>query len=195
MKKTLLLLAALLLVASCGSKNKQSNVDPVQQAVIQALLAEDEKLESVLFDSFEKVDSSTFADELLRRKKTFALRARQDELLYNQYLKEGKPKNAQLRSESLRKDKEVSRGLDSLGASLGSRINDIAFYDYVFTGRGIGEGYTVVFNYVHASVTPDCRVLAIRRKKTDLHKTTGKAIPGYEALIKGIPEEEEEEAR
>ena len=191
MKKTLLILAVLLAAVSCGNKNKKkSQTDPVQLAVIQALLAEDPKLETVLFDSFEKDDSSTFADEILRRRKTFALRERQNELLYNQYTRENKPKTAQKHFEDLQKDRKVSRGLDSISTALGNRINDIAFYDYVFTGRGIGEGYTVVFNYVYASVTPDGRVLSIRRKKSDLYKTTGKAVPGYEALIKGVPDAE-----
>ena len=191
MKKTLLLLAVLFAAVSCGGK-KAPEADPVRDAIAASLMESDPQLSDVRFESLSKIDSSTFAEELERRISTFEMRRQQDERLYGNYARSGKPKNAQLRYDSLQKDKLVLAGLDSLGKALGARLNDVAFYEYVFTGRGTGENYTVLYEEVYAAVTPDLRVLAVSKKKGDLLKTTGRAVPGYEALIKRVPEIGEE---
>ncbi len=191
MKKFLLLLAVAFAAVSCGGK-KAPEANPVRDAVVAALLESDPQLRDVAVETFAKVDSSTFAEELARRVSTFEMRRQQDERLYGQYARSGKPKNAQLRYDSLQKDKLVLAGLDSLGKALGARLDDVAFYEYVFTGRGTGENYTVIFDEVYAAVTPDLRVLSVSKKKADLRKTTGRAVPGYEALIKRVPDVGEE---
>lgn len=191
MKKILLLAAVLCAAAACGGR-KAPEADPVRDAIVASLLESDPQLREVRFETLSKVDSSTVSEELARRVSTFEIRRDQDERLYSQYARSGKPKNAQLRYDSLQKDKLVLAGLDSLGEALGARLGEVAFYEYVFTGRGTGENYTVIFDEVYAAVTPDLRVLAVSKKKADLRKTTGRAVPGYEALLRRVPDIEEE---
>lgn len=190
MKRFLIILAACAALASCGGSPKVS--DPIQDALearIKALTTEDAK---VTFFKFEKVDSTTYAQELAHRKGQFELRLKQNEKFYEEYKAKNMSNNMAKKAAAIEGDKRVLAGFEALEAAIADKMESVAYYDYCFSGKAVSkEAGETDFNEYYASITPDGEVLSIEPSTKGLHKSLGRVIPGYTELVKGGEEEEE----
>lgn len=190
MKKSIFILASLLMVAACGTKT----ADPVHEAIKAEISGNmPQKFTDVKIYTVEKIDSTTFRQELDRRKTLFETRRAADEKLILKYNSEGKQKNAALKTESYKKDVFILRDLDSLEVSLADILDDVAYYDYVFSAQASGPDGKMEFRDSYAAITPDMQVIGLTAQKKDLHKGLGKVIPGYLEIVKGEEESPAEE--
>lgn len=110
----------------------------------------------------------------------------------NQYISAGKPKNAAVKEESMKKDITIIQCLDSLAITIGDQLDDIAYYDYKFSAMAKSQSSSMEFRDSYAAITPDFEVIGMTAKERDLHKGLGKVIPGYLEILKGESEEGEE---
>ncbi|MBR3012450.1 MAG: hypothetical protein IKH60_03900 [Bacteroidales bacterium] len=189
MHKFLVFAASLLLLASCGGKT----ADPVHEAIKGEILGNmDRQFSDVSINKVEKIDSTTFRTELERRKKVFMTKRDADSELLIKYMTEGKRRNAEIKSESYRKDLLILNGLDSLESAIAGILDDIAYYDYRFSADAKGQDVNMQFRDAYISITPDGRVISMTADRRDLHKSAGRVIPGYYELVKGAGEDEEE---
>ena len=62
-------------------------------------------------------------------------------------------------------------------------MDEIADYDYVFSGRAETDSQATDFADAYASLTPNLKVIALTSERKDLHKSGGRAIPGYVQLF------------
>ena len=187
MKSSILIAASLLLLVSCGG----GTPDPVREAIKGEIMGNmSQQFTDVYVNSFEKVDSTTFRTELERRKTVFTTKRDADSDLLIKYMSEGKKKNAELKSESYRKDLLILQGIDSLEVALAGILDDIAYYDYKFSADAKGDGMKMQFRNAYISITPDGRVISMTSERRDLHKSTGRVIPGYVELVKGAGEDD-----
>ena len=185
MKKSIILAAALVLV-SCGQKQS----DPVQDA-IELYIFENmpEMYTQVTFNTLEKVDSTTFREEFEHRKKAFEARLESDEKFILKYTLEKKQKNVALKTLSYKKTLRIIQALDSLEKASAGIMDDVAYYDYKFSATAKGQNARMDFEDTYATVTPDLRVMSMTTDIRDLHKSLGRAIPGYLDIVKGDEEE------
>lgn len=189
MRRFIFIAASLLLLASCGGKA----VDPVHEAIKGEIMGNmEQQFSDVSIIKVEKIDSTTFRTELDRRKNAFALKRDADSNLLIKYMTEGKKRNAELKTESYRKDLLILQGLDSLEVALAAILDDIAYYDYRFSADAKGEGMNMQFRNAYISITPDGRVISMTSERSDLHKGAGRVIPGYLDLVKGAGEDDED---
>lgn len=190
MKKHLLVIASVLMAAACGTRTP----DPVHEAIKAEISGNmPQKFTDVKIYTVEKIDSTTFRQELDRRKTLFETRRAADEKLILKYNSEGKQKNAALKTESYKKDVFILRDLDSLEVSLADILDDVAYYDYVFSAQASGPDGKMEFRDSYAAITPDMQVIGLTAQKKDLHKGLGKVIPGYLEIVKGEEEAPAEE--
>ena len=188
MKKFALFAALLPLLASCGS----GTPDPVHEAIKGEIMGNmAQEFSSVSIHSVEKIDSTTFRQELDRRKKAFTTKRDADSDFLLKYMTEGKKRNASLKSESYKRDLVILQGLDSLEAAHAAILDDIAYYDYRFSAEAKGEGLKMQFRDAYISITPDGRVISMTAERRDLHKSAGRVIPGYLELVKGSDDDDE----
>ena len=142
--------------------------------------------------SIQKIDSTTFRTEFERREHVFQRKMEEETVLYGSYTMQRMPKNAARHWDAIQRTEQAMKGLDSLRTVLEGRLDEIAYYDYVFSGQSvIGEEVT---NYLgaFASMTPELEVIALCSERRDLHKSGGHAIPGYLQMLRRAGEEEEE---
>jgi len=174
-------IAAAVLLASCAGQQ----TDPVEEALRQEICFNmPQAFNNVSFATIELVDSTTFGQELDKRVKLFELKAKVEAEYAESYLAQGKRKNAEVKTESVKYCQEVLAALDSLRGALGSRIDDVAYYDYVFSARAAGKDGNMEFNQSWASITPSYEVIGLASKQADVHKGLGKVIPGYLDIVK-----------
>lgn len=189
MKRALLFAAALALLASCSVKP----ADPVEEAIISEIMDNmAEGFTSVKIYKVEKIDSTTFGQELERRHHLFEVKKEVDEKAMNKYVAAGKPKNAAIKEESMKKDMMIMQCLDSLAITIEDILDDVAYYDYKFSAQAKSQNSTMEFRDSYAAITPDFEVIGMTAKEKDLHKGLGKVIPGYLEILKGESEEGEE---
>ena len=187
MKKFILFAALLPLLASCGA----GAPDPVREAIKGEIMGNmSQEFSSVVINSVEKIDSTTFRQELDRRKKAFTTKRDADSDFLIKYMTEGKKRNASIKSDAYRKDLAVLQGLDSLEAVHAAILDDVAYYDYRFNAEAKGQGLKMQFRDAYISITPDGRVISMTAERRDLHKGAGRVIPGYLDLVKGSDEDE-----
>ena len=183
MKKILFFTVSLALLAgavlSCGPKQ----ADPMEQALAEKIQQAVGGEAKVKVYSMEVVDSTTFRTELERKFKIFNLKIEQNRKFYETYLKEGKPKNAELKSKAIRKDQEILKGLEAIQERLGERLDEVAYYDYKFTASAVLKSGRENYNDYFCAITPDGRVLGISSDQNAIHKGTSSVIPGYKALL------------
>ena len=188
MKRFLLILAAAAALVACGNAPKVS--DPLQDALeakIKALTSEDAK---VTFFKFEKVDSTTFAQELAHRRGQFELRLSQNEKFYGEYKAKGMQNNMDKKAKAIANDKRVLEGLSTIEESLEGRMDDVAYYDFCFSGKAESKDGQTDFTDYYASITPEGEVLSVEPSTKGLHKSLGRVLPGYTELVKGSDGEE-----
>lgn len=187
MKKILIAIAAAAMMLSCTGNRP----DPVAQALEEAVkLSISEPCKFRLY-TLELTDSTTFRTEFERRAKVFEVKSKREGELYARYITEGKPKNAAVHMEAMTKANRNHGALDSLMLGMESRLDDIAYYDYRFSGKAYGDSGEVEYRDSWFTITPDGRILAITHDKKDLHKNAGRAIPGYMEIFSADDEDEE----
>lgn len=184
---SILAAAAALLLVSCAPKTP----DPVEQAICTEISAMPQGFTKVSVTSYERVDSTTFAQEFERRVKLFEAKRDADSKFLLKYLQEGKNRNAAIKNESYVRDLMILKGLDSLRAVCADIMDQVAYYDYVFDADASGEEGKMYFRQANAAITPDYQVIGMTSQQKDLHKGLGKVIPGYLELVKGAEDEEE----
>lgn len=181
MKKLIIAaLFACLAATSCSETEKS----PLEEAVSQYVLTTAGNPEwKFKLKSIEVIDSTTFATEFDRRITVFNTRINQNTMLYNNYLKENKKNNATRKRDEILKDREILTRLYMARDEMGDAIDEIAYYDYKFSAAVSSGRQTVPFDDCFVAVTPDNEVLCFTRDPKDLHKSTGKVIPGYLEIL------------
>lgn len=193
MKRTSILIlaaAASLLTACFGGKAK---VDPFQasiEAKVNELTGGNSK---VTITEFERVDSTTFGEELAHRRTVFTQRQNQNQKLHDEYKASGMSKNARKKKFELSQDSRVLKGLDRIEENIKDIMNDIAYYDCRFSGNAVAEDGTLTeFKDNYAAISPEGVVLSVNHTQKGLHKALGHVLPGYKDLLKRNPKEKEE---
>ena len=188
MRTAKVLILSLLCVLAFGCRQEP---DPLQEA-LGAYILQDKEGTFQLY-SIEKIDSTTFRTEFERRKQVFDRKIEQESVLYGSYVMQRMPKNAARHLEALQRTAAASKSLDSLKACLEDRLDEIAYYDYVFTATAVGKEGSTDFVDTYASITPGLEVIVATPDRRDLHKYGGRAIPGYLQML-GQDTDLEEEA-
>ena len=174
-----------LALCSCAGKT----LSPVQEAIVNEIKEKvSGEVSDFRFYTIGKVDSTTFRQEFEHRQKAFEARRDSDEKFLLKYTQEGKRKNAAIKQASYIKTVGILKGLDSLKRASSDILDDVAYYDYVFSGKATGAGMSIEFNETYVSITPDNVVMSMTADKKDLHKSLGRVIPGYLELMEGEEE-------
>ena len=181
------LILPLLCLLAVGCKQEP---DPLQEALGACILQGKEGTFQLF--SIQKIDSTTFRTEFERRQHVFDRKIEQESILYGSYVMQRMPKNAARHLEALQRSSEILKGLDSLKSGMEGRLDEIAYYDYVFTARAVCSEGSTDFVDTYASITPDLRVIAYSPDRRDIKKAGGHAIPGYLQLLGQTSEEVEE---
>ena len=189
MKKLAIIAGVALCLCSCGGKKTADIYREALSAEIVRLTGADAK---VRIDRFERMDSTTFGQELEHRMGVFAERESQNRMFHEKYTAGGMPRNAEKKRLALIKDAEVRAGLESIAARLAESdsLDVVAYYDYRFSGKAVSAGCETVFEDYYATITPDGKVLSINNSAKGLHRALGRVIPGYAPLVGLGPEEE-----
>lgn len=173
------LLTAVILCISCTVEQ-----DPIATAIGKELLKDVPEGGKFRMDRMEKIDSSTFRTEFGRRTELFETKANADFKLYNDYFERGLRQNVARKLADIDRDRMIVDSLKVMLERMGDDADKVAFYDICFSAEASVGGASQILTDCYASVTPDGEVLCITRDRKDLHKTTGKVIPGYLELIK-----------
>ena len=182
------LIPALLCILACGCKQE---ANPLQDALGAYILQGQEG--TFHLTKIEKIDSTTFRTEFERRQNVFDLKLSQETKLFDNYVAQRKPKNAERHRAAILRTREVIAGLDSLKATMEGRLDEIAYYDYVFTGRAETKTTITELTNTYVSLTPGLEVITMSNDRKDLHKAGGRAIPGYLQMLGNDSEEATEE--
>lgn len=191
MKKILLIAAAVAGLTACTSTPKDPHLVALEDAIVKQL-GEGTK---VTIETFQKVDSTTFGEELDYRQEVFDLRLKQNMKLLEKYKKGGYVKTAVEKRNAINHDHEVIAGLAEMERTLEPILDNVAYYDYCFSGSAKKEGARSVYKEYYASITPEGEVVSISSDKRTLHKALGRVIPGYLELVKGDEGEPAEDAK
>ena len=170
-----ILIPALLCLLAAGCK--QQAPDPLRDALDAYILQGREGAFRLL--SIEKIDSTTFRTEFERRQNVFDLKLREETKLYESYVQQRKPRNAARHLGAIQRTNAAVKGLDSLRAALEGRLDEVAYYEYVFSGRVDTDNAYTEFSNTYASITPSLEVITLAAERKDLHNAGGRAIPGY----------------
>ena len=139
----------------------------------------------VRIESFTKIDSTTFGEELKYRQEVFDLRLSQNMKLLERYKQGGFVNSAVDKRNAINHDHEVIAGLAEMERTLEPILNNVAYYDYCFSGVARQGESKAVYKEYYASITPEGEVVSIDSNLKTLHKTLGRVIPGYLELVKG----------
>ena len=177
----------LLLLCALASGCAKEQPDPVRDALGAHILGGREG--TFRLYTLEKIDSTTFRTEFEHRQNVFDLKLQEETKLHESYYWQNKPKNAARHWDAIVRTQKALKGLDSLRAVMADRMDEIAYYDYVFSGRAETADQATDFANTYASITPALEVIALSAAQKDLHKSGGRAIPGYLEMLGDTPEE------
>ena len=178
----------LLLFVAAGLVACTQTKDPFQKALeteIANRLGEGAK---VKIEAFNKIDSTTFGEELKYRQEVFDLRLQQNMKLLERYKQGGFVNSAVNKRNAINHDHEVIAGLAEMEHTLEPILGDVAYFDFCFTGTARKGDARSVYKEYYASITPDGKVVSIDSNPKTLHKALGRVIPGYLELVKGEEE-------
>lgn len=187
MKRNIIILAALALcLAGCGQKPDMYR-EALETEIIR-LVGADAK---VTFNTFERIDSTTFGQEVDNRIKAFTTKLNQDRKLYENYKSKGMVKNTEGKKKAVEMDEKILAGMEMLRQRIADAdsLDVVAYYDYHFTGSAKSSEGVTEFNNNYAAITPDGKVLSMNDALKGLHNALGKTIPGYMNLIKDKSDE------
>ena len=179
MKRLMAIISALVLLLGCGGTGSDF------ESALKAKIAEQtgDPGARVRIFKMEQTGQGTLGEELQRRKDVFQLQMKQNGRLYEVYMSKGKPRNAMLKLEAIDKAQRVLRQLDSLEEEYVDVLDSVIFYDYRFSGEAVTKDSRFDLSEAYASITPDGKVLSVSTDVKDIHKSTGRAIPGYVDLF------------
>ena len=181
MKRAVISAFILLSLAACGPKQS----DPVKDAIRGKVEAQLGELKSLSFTNLELVESSTFGEEIARRRSTIELRRKQNIKLAEGYQANGKVLNANAKLEAALKDKAVLKGIEAIEKRLANHdslgVKELDIYKFSAVARTT-EGSTDI-NDMFIAITPASEIVAMDYKKENLLKSSGSLIPGYKALF------------
>ena len=120
----------------------------------------------------------------------FDLKLQAETGLYQDYSFQNKPKNAARHWEAMQRTKEAMQGLEGLKAGMEGRLDEIAYYDYVFSAKASSDSQYSEFQSAYVSITPAYEIITLTEDRKDLHKAGGRAIPGYLQLLGQDADEE-----
>lgn len=174
------IIAACLLPCSCTRTQ-----DPYKAALeteIIRLVGADAK---VTFNKVERIDSTTFGQEVDKRIQAFNTKLEQDTKLYEKYMADRMLTNAGKKKQAMEIDGKMLAGLEKLRARIeeADSLDVVAYYDYHFTGYAKCGGEETTFPDNYASITPEGKVLSINDALKGLHNALGKVIPGYKEAL------------
>jgi hypothetical protein len=187
MQRFLTIILTAVMAVSCNSKAP----DPVAQAIEASAMKDVSGDYKFRITSLEKIDSTTFRTEVERRKELFTLKQQVEEQLYMKYYNEYKKQNSEKHRLAMEKAKANLDYMDYLERELASRLDDVAYYDYVFSGYSETADGRMNYNDVYVAITPEGEVLSMTANQRNLHKGTGRVIPGY---LEGISSEDLDES-
>ena len=177
-----MIVAAVAVVTSCN----RTTPDPVAQAIEAAAMKDAAGEYTFRITNLEKIDSTSFRTEIMRRKDLFALKQLAEEKLFQKYYQEGKRQNSENHRLAMEKAGQNLRFVESLEEKLAARLDETAYYDYVFSGYSETAEGRMTYDNVYVAITPAGEVLGMTSDRSDLHKGTGRVIPGY---LEGISSE------
>lgn len=173
-------MAAVLFLAACQPRT----ADPVEQALrdkVTEVMNGDVRRISIY--NLQRIDSTTWREELGRRRQVFELRLKQNEDYYWQYRSQGLPKNAAIKYADMEKDRRVLAGLDAIEKELSDSLDRVAYYDYSFSVYAYGRETSLQQETAYATITPYAQVFSLTGDRRELHKATGHLLPGYVDLV------------
>ena len=182
MRIRIIVLCGLLLAVACSEKK----TTPVQEAIKASVSGQLGVLKSMEFSQLVLVDSTTFGDEIARRRKTIELRHTQNQKYAAQYQAQGKVVNAGKKLEDAAKDEKVLAGIDAIEQRLAEHdsLGVTELYVWKFSARAFpADGGCVSIEDMFIAITPDNKVVALDYTAANLLKGTGRLIPGYSALF------------
>lgn len=173
-----------LCLVSCARDGQQFDVfERAIETEVVRLVGADAKVE---FSVCERIDSTTFGEELEFRTDLINARMEQNLWLSELYQSQKKPTNARLRSEAAQKDSEVLVGIDSIRLRLAAAdsLDIICHYDYHVAGSArTADGITSIPDH-YACLSADGTLLTFTQERRKLHYGVGKVIPGYIRALK-----------
>ena len=181
MKRAVISAFILLSLAACGPKQS----DPVKDAIRGKVEEQLGELKSLSFTNLELVESSTFGEEIARRRSTIELRRKQNIKLAEGYQANGKVLNANAKLEAALKDEAVLKGIEAIEKRLADHdslgVKELDIYKFSAVARTT-EGSTDIKD-MFIAITPANEIVAMDYKKEKLLKSSGSLIPGYKALF------------
>ena len=183
MKSNLLILAAALLaLAGCQGKVETDPVTAALKEKITKVMEGDVK--SIKITGLEKIDSTTYAQELERKKKVFELKFSQCEKAFNIYNRQGMFAEAQGKVKDMQSARNISKGLLTIEEAIKDSINNVIYYDYKFAVDATGAETELKLDEAYAAITPAGEVLNMGQSQGSIHKSLGYLIPGYSSLVR-----------
>ena len=175
------LIALVCTLASCGKKQE----DPVKAAISNKISEQIGETSNIYFSSLALVDSTTFGEEIARRRNTLEIRRKQNLKLAGQYEAAGKVKNEAAKRADAANDLRHLEGLSAIESRLAANdsLDVVEAYIYKFSGSARTYKGTVNFTDMFVSITPQHEVVGMDYKKEGALKSAGRLIPGYSALF------------
>ena len=176
-------ISAFILLALQACAPKQSN--PVKDAIQDKVAAQLGELKSLSFTNLELIESSTFGDEIARRRNTIELRRKQNLKLAEGYQDNGKVLNAKAKLDAALKDEAVLKGIDALERRLADHdslsVKELDIYKFSAVARTSAGSTDIKDMFI--AITPENEIVAMDYTKDNLLKSSGSLIPGYKALF------------
>lgn len=175
------LIALVCTLASCGKKQE----DPVKAAISNKISEQTGETSNIYFRSLALVDSTTFGEEIARRRTTLEIRRKQNLKLAGQYEAAGKVKNEAAKRSDAANDLKRLEGLSAIESRLAANdsLDVVEAYIYKFSGSARTYKGTVSFTDMFVSITPQHEVVGMDYKKEGALKSAGRLIPGYSTLF------------
>ena len=134
------------------------------------------------------MDSTSLGEEYAMRTSLFETKLAVLTSQYEKYVREKKVNNAAKKKEEMEETVQVQKRLADLSATLAPMSGMTVYYDCRFSAIIRGNGGMKELKDWYACITPGNEVLVYCENRKDLHKTTGKVIPGYVEALKGLSE-------
>ena len=182
------LIAALVVASVSGGCSFRKETDPDRNAaerwIAQQVSGGDagEKVH-VEFEKFRCIDSTTLGLEIARRRELQETKASKESSFRDDYRRRGLRANVVRKDSSIAHCKAVLAGLDSIALSRKDQADSIVFREYEVVGTATTTSSVKRFDPIFICIAPDGTVVSSSGNLPDIHKATGKAIPGYIELL------------
>lgn len=183
MKRILVISILLAGFCSCGAPKQE---DPVHEAIKAQVAAQLGELRSFSWESFEQVESTTFGNEIERRRTTIETRRKQNLKLAAGYKASGKANNAAKKESEAAKDAIVLEGIAAIESRLAAAdsldVTELVVYRFSAKAK-TADGASSEIKDMYVAMTPDNKVFSMDYTKGNMYRTSGKLLPGYSALL------------